>query len=419
MATARAALALAVLSLLAAGCQVRVDAGIELQPDDVASVDLTIGIRLEEGFPSDVPTEDAMSVEDTESEIADLASTCGFDASAADITQYDEDGFMGVNVALDSIPLDAVNCFFTEQGDDQFFQSFELERDGDEYVFAATIPDLTQGFTEAFSEGFSEGLGGQKRQVAAEGDAPLDEDALGDALEEGFGEALQNPEELFEITIRVTFPGNVGENNATRVEGTTAIWEVGAGETQLMARGEASEGGGLGGTLLWVLVGILFLAGLGLILFLVLRGRNRTSPTDTPAYQGGPPGTGVPPGHEGAHFPPAGGPGTVPPQGAPGQAPPPGVAPGGPPPASWGGTPPVSQTPPPPGDPGGWGQSPQAPQPPPPQPQAPPPPVPDQSPPPPAPEGPADGGEPPARGATRTFRPQDLLPPDEGQRPPQ
>jgi hypothetical protein len=45
---------LTMLALLAAGCQVRIDTAVDLREDDTAVVDLTVGVKLQEGLPPEV-----------------------------------------------------------------------------------------------------------------------------------------------------------------------------------------------------------------------------------------------------------------------------------------------------------------------------------------------------------------------------
>ncbi|HUG85753.1 MAG TPA: hypothetical protein VMM13_14405 [Euzebya sp.] len=436
-------LAVGLLALALAGCQVRVDSDIELRADDTAVLDLTVGIMLEEGLPPEA-TEDPLDPAEAEEGLTETAASCGFSTDVASVEPYAEDGFEGARIILDGISLEALNCFFTDDVDNQFFDTFSVTREGDDFVFAASIPNLAAELTE--------GLAGQKvnrsrTEVAQEDPEELLseleqqlEDAFSegavpgelpgteglDALGEGLG-ALGDPDELFEITVSVTFPGGVGEHNATRVEGNTAIWELGGNGGTLMARGGADSGVLGGVSLLVILLVVLGLLLIALVVFLLLRRRGKGSP---PEY--GQPGLGqAPPGY--GQQPPPGQPawGQQPPPGQPGfgaqpgwgQQPPPGQPGFGAQPG-WGQQPPPGQPgfgeqpgygqQPPPGQPGvgdqpGWGQ-----QPPPGQPgwgQQPPAPQPPQQPD--AAETPPEADKPVNPDATRTFRPQDLLPPSD------
>ncbi|CAN5511063.1 hypothetical protein BH23ACT9_BH23ACT9_15140 [soil metagenome] len=256
---------LVVVLTLLAGCQVRIDTGIDLRSDNTAVVDLTFGIMFEEGLPdgfADEMGEDPMNPEDAEADIMASADACGFSAADVDVQPFSEDGFDGARIRLDGITLDAVNCFFSEDGDEQFFETFSLTREGDEYVFNASIRNLAADFEEGLGQGFgNKTVGGREvAQEEVDPEAILSElEALGSELEGlegfedlqgfedlfggGFGEGLENPAELFQITIRLSFPGGVRDSNATRVEGSTAIWELDGSGGVLTARGGAGGGG--------------------------------------------------------------------------------------------------------------------------------------------------------------------------------
>ncbi len=429
----RLAAPLVLLMLLASACTVRFDTAVELTENDTATLGIDFGIRFEGEFPGADEGMDELNPEDSQAEIQALADECGFDASAVTAEELTEDDFMGVSITLADVPVSAVNCFLGEDGDSPF-DRFSITRDGDDYVFDAAI-NLDALFEEAGA------LGGQKRQVAQSAPTippealeqlPADaqqqiqdaqqqaEDALeeagmdleealgelegelgelGDDFEQGFEDAFGGGAPELEATVSITFPGAVGENNATRVEGNTAIWELALGSpNEMMAVGSATSGGG-GGLVLWIIIAVVALLVIGLIIFLLSR---RGKSNAQPAY-GGPPGAGGFGGpQQGGFGGPPGGQGFGAPQGgAPqgGFGAPPGA--GAPPPPQQGGfgAPPGAGAPPPPQQ-GGFGGPPGGGQPAPPQ-QPTPPQGGDQG---------GGGGFDP--GSTRTFRPEDLLPPE-------
>ena len=445
---------LLLLVLLASACTVRFDTAVELTENDTATVTIDFGIRFEGDIPGAEDGMDELNPEDSQDDLEALAGQCGFDASAVSAEELTEDDFMGVSITLADIPISAVNCFLGEDVDSPF-DRFSITRDGDNYVFDGAI-DVDALLNEA-GGGF-----GQKRNVEVAQAAPtvpddvleqLPEDAqqqiqdaqdqadqaleeageqldealdqlddefgeFGDDLEQGFEDAFGGTDTTLEATVSITFPGAVGDNNATRVEGNTAIWDLELGQPiEMMAVGSAVPGGGGGNLLLFIIIGVVVLLLLGaLAFFLSRRGKG-----DQPAFagapgapQGGFGGPGAPQGGFGAPGAPQGGfgaPGA--PQGGfgapPGAgAPPPPQQPQAPQQGGFG-TPPGAGAPPPPQQ-GGFGTPPGAGAPPPPQqPQAPQPP---QQPEPPA-GGDQGGGGGFDPGSTRTFRPEDLLPPED------
>lgn len=463
--TRRWALPLLVLALVSSACTVRFNTDVELSGDDTATVNLVAGVRFEGGVPEGADQGfDEMDPAQTQNDIQAEADRCGFSPDAVAVSEYTQDEFQGVEIVMTDIPIAAVGCFLAE-GTDAPFDRFSIVRDGGNYVFNGEIGGLLDLAGGA-------GLGGQKtrgdRQVATEsGDfeippealqeledaaqqaeeafseleqqlgeqLPSELDQLGDEFGQGFEDALGGaaaPE--IEARVSITFPGSVSEHNGT-LEGNTVTWDL-AGDQPTVMMAVGSAGGGAG-NLLFIIIGavVLLLLILGLVLFLRSRGKkNAPEPYMVPGAPGAPGGGfGGPPGPQQ----PAGGFGGPPgqPQAPAGFGGPPGGGQppqqpggfGGPPgqpqqqpqqPGGFGGPPGQPQQPP--QQPAGFGGPPGGGQPPqpqgPPQPQAPQaqepyPPVPDAGQQPPQGQPPQDGGFDP--GSTRTFRPEDLLPPED------
>ncbi|WP_341249919.1 LppM family (lipo)protein [Euzebya pacifica] len=449
-------LPLIALLVLSTACTVRFQTDVVLSEDNTATLDLIIGVRFEGDWPAEASeVAEDMDPEEAASDIRALADQCGFSEDAVTAGEYTEDDFMGVQITLTSVPVESINCFLGQDPDSPF-EEFSIVRDGDDFVFNGTI-DLNQAVAGS-------GLG-QKRQVAQaevaqdtpeeiqqqvdeafseleqqlEGlptDFPTDfpedfaselED-FGSEFEQGFEDALGGAAPEFEATVSVTFPGEVSEHNAETIDGNTVTWNLSVDSpTTMMAVGSATEGGG-SGSLLFIIIGVvvLLLILLGLFLFLRSRGKKKAA---APAF-GGPPGAGYgapgQPGPQGGFGAPPGAPqqpqgGFGGPPGAPqqpqgGYAGPPAApqqggfgVPGQAPSAGGFGVPGQGSP-----QPGGYGNPPGQPalpqQPYPQQPQAPQQPQPPE-PQPPQGDQPGGGGFDP--GSTRTFRPEDLLPPED------
>lgn len=289
------------LSLLfLAGCTVRVDSAVELASDDTAVVDLTVGIMLDQDLPPGATdgADTELTPEQAMDGLEQTAQDCGFDVDQAAAEPYEEDGFMGASVRLDGISLDAVNCFFTSE-DQQFFSSFDISREDADFVFAAEVVDVG---------GLLSGGLGQKRVVAQASNDPsvdpgaVDQEAL-DQLEQELGDELDglgdlpglgDAEVTFELTFALTFPGEVEQNNATQVDGNSASWELDGSGGIMMASGGAESGGGIGAVLPWVLVALLLLAGVGLLIFVLVRSRGNKDQASAGPYGPGQFGQGAP-----------------------------------------------------------------------------------------------------------------------------
>lgn len=345
-------LALVALPVVATGCQVRLDTAIEVREgEDDARLDLAFGIKLLPGFPSEAAsgdaTDDQMSPEEVRADIADSAAEHGFDANAVTVEEHtDPDGFEGVRVVIDPISFTAINGLLSDE-EDSFFESFTLARDADRVTLNATLAALA----DEFGEGMSDGLDGQKRgddvaQAATED--PFDD--FGSELEDAFGDL--DPSQLFDVSVRVTFPGAVLEHNATRLEGTTAVWDIDPSQpATLIAVAAASGSGGGVPPLLWVLIAAVVVALVVLVVLLLARRGRSGGSAPPPGYSGGygpAPGPAGPPGAAAPGWgqPPWGPPGGSPPTAGPYGAPPP---PHGPeerpaPPGGGGGLPPPPVT---------------------------------------------------------------------------
>ena len=158
----RPAVLLALMALVLSGCMV--DVGIEVRDDDTAAVDISFGVQAG-AFPDASATED-LDPEEAQGDVEEVAGRCGFDPGAVSTEEFEQDGFQGVRVRVDPLSLEALNCFFTEDADDALFETFSLTREGDTYVFNASLAPLDTGFDT-----------GQKRrgvEVAEAVDIPTD-----------------------------------------------------------------------------------------------------------------------------------------------------------------------------------------------------------------------------------------------------
>ena len=224
-------LALATVAVLALSGCIKMEVNLDLQSDD--TIDGSMVFAVQEGLGEmlgDVEGEggEVPSDEDAAREI--FGEELDNDFANATEEPYNEGEWVGTRLTFEGEALDS----FSEESD-----GFTITRDGDDFVVAGPY----------------------------EASAAEDEEA----------------EQLFEgaeMTMSITFPGEVSEHNGT-LEGTTVTWNLLDAPDELSARGAASEGGDLPiFLLLGVLLAVIVIA--GAITFVVVRARSKNSVTTNP-----------------------------------------------------------------------------------------------------------------------------------------
>jgi hypothetical protein len=226
-----ALLAVAAMVVLS-GC-FKLDMALELASDD--TVDGSIIVAAQRSFAELAGGEDALR----ESLSQDGSGLVGGEPSSGSVEtkDYEDDDWIGVEYVVEDVPLDEFGG--TDSGD------LSITREGDEFVVAGTM-DLSGGVS--------------------------DDPAANAMLDEA------------EIEISITFPGEIVSSNGEE-DGNTVTWTPVAGENlEVNAVGKA-EGGPP-----WALIGgalaVLLLVVVGVVLFLVVRGR-QTAPAAAPLGEGG------------------------------------------------------------------------------------------------------------------------------------
>ncbi|MGB3908988.1 MAG: hypothetical protein WBL06_00765 [Pseudolysinimonas sp.] len=196
--------AVGVLVLALAGC-VRFQADLTLNPENTVDGSIVVAVLVSED--TDDAREQALAASSQiESEL--LGSLR--DASGVTTSEYDQDDFLGSLITFDDVALDA----FSGQGED----ALTIVRDGDEYVFTGALD-----------------FSGES--------APSEESEDDDNL-----------------TVVVTFPGEVGEHNG-ELSGTTVSWTTSIDQRlEMSARGAATPAG----------PPILLIVGIGLVVLLII-----------------------------------------------------------------------------------------------------------------------------------------------------
>jgi hypothetical protein len=175
--------------LLLAGC-VRFQADLSLNPDDTVNGDIVLAVVL---------GDDAGARENAQAAVASIETQVlpGV-AGATGVTRsdYEQDGYLGTRISFDGTPL----ATFDTAGSDG---SLALTREGDEFVFAGVL-DFTPDDGED----------------ASEADA-----------------------DTSNITVAITFPGEVTEHNGA-LSGRTVSWEASPqARVEMSARGSAIAAG--------------------------------------------------------------------------------------------------------------------------------------------------------------------------------
>jgi hypothetical protein len=197
-------LAVGVLVLALAGC-VRFQADLTLSPENTVDGSIVVAVLVSED--TDDAREQALTASSQiESEL--LGSLR--DASGVTTSEYDQDGYLGSLITFDDVAFDA----FSGQSE----ESLKIVRDGDAYLFTGTLD-------------FS-------------GESAPTEDAEGDD----------------NLTVAVTFPGEVAEHNG-ELSGTTVRWTTSVDQRlEMSARGAATPAG----------PPILLIAGIAFVVLLVI-----------------------------------------------------------------------------------------------------------------------------------------------------
>ena len=219
---ARIAFALS-LALLLAGC-LRAKQDLTLNPDDTVDGVITIAVSEQlislSGSSSD---EVLQQITEGESPVPEGAE--------AEITDYDEDGYVGKVYTFTGAPLSSI----TDQGD------LSITHEGDTFVVDGNL-DLSAGET------------------------PIDPN----------DPTTQELLSQLDVSLSVTFPGDVTDHNGS-LDGTTVTWTPAFGEaTSIHAVGSAVDGGS--SSLMWILIGLGVVLLIVVVLIVVLRGRGKPGP---------------------------------------------------------------------------------------------------------------------------------------------
>lgn len=224
-----ALVAFAVVAL--SGC-FKLDMSLELSSDDTVDGSIVLAVARDQAelFGGEDALREALAGEGA---VFGENPTTG----SVETRDYEDDDWIGNEYVFSDVALDEFSGADTGE--------LSITRDGDTFVVEGSL-DLSQG---------------------TDGDA-----AAGALLESA------------ETEISITFPGDVQSSNGVE-DGNTVSWEPKPGEvTEISAVGSAESG--LPWTLIFALIALLTLVVVGIVLVVVLRGRQRGAPAAGPLPAG-------------------------------------------------------------------------------------------------------------------------------------
>ena len=171
------------------------------------------------------------------------------------LDKYDEGGFVGAKVTFTNVPIDHMGSLGSgssgSSGGDTSNSSFQLTREGNVFTFHGTLDTSST--------------------------APGSNQTSTDI-------SLPDLSRTAKLRVKLTFPGAIIETNGHK-DGNSVTWNPKFGEkTEMTATANATGGGGGGsGAFVWVIViGVVVLAVVALVAFLLMR-KGRRLPPPPPA----------------------------------------------------------------------------------------------------------------------------------------
>lgn len=242
------------VAVFAAALAVMLSACTRTTMDLTVSSDDTISGTIISAYSQeliDAIGEDA-GLEVTDKDLEDARDDFPDDAT---VERYDQDGYTGMKVTFAQMPLSEFDSGDLGTGDDE---SFRIVRDGDFFVVSGKM-DLSD----------------------------YDPDEMA-----SLGGTVEIPDQEPEIRVSITFPGEITDAPGAAIDGTTATWTPVLGEvTDFTATAKATGGSLL--WILWVVLGVVVLAGIAVGVLLLVRSQSRKSGHGAPGqypgqYPGGP-----------------------------------------------------------------------------------------------------------------------------------
>jgi hypothetical protein len=241
------ALAVAAMAVVLTGC-IKMDMQLNVSEDD------TVGGEIILALSRDVSAMAEAMGEDPSTAFGELGQDLPEGATAE---EYEDDDFVGQRYVFEDVPLSEFTA--DESG-------FGITHEGEEIVVDGNL-DMADFDPEAMA-GELGGLGGDAGELG-------DTDQLMESLE---------------MSVSITFPGEVTEHNG-ELDGTTVTWTPVPGEANEISARSADSGGGGGDGIpvwIWILIVVVVL-GLAGLLFFLSRNRNQAPPAEAATVGAVPP----------------------------------------------------------------------------------------------------------------------------------
>lgn len=232
------ALAAAAMAVVLTGC-IKMDMQLDISDSDTVDGEIILALSREASSMAEAMGEDPSTL------FGELGADLPEGAQAED---YEDGDFVGQRYTFEDI---ALSEFSAEES------GFGITHEGEEIVVDGNL-DMTGLDPEAMA-GELGGLGGDASELG-------DMDQLMESLE---------------MSVSMTFPGEVTEHNG-ELDGTTVTWTPVPGESNEISARSADSGGGGGDGIpvwIWILI-IVVVLGLAALLFFLSRNRNQTPPAD-------------------------------------------------------------------------------------------------------------------------------------------
>ncbi|TDD68495.1 hypothetical protein E1262_15860 [Jiangella aurantiaca] len=243
------ALTVAATALLLTGC-IKMDMQLDVSENDTVAGDIVLALSRDVSAMAEAMGEDPSAA------FGELGQDL---PEGTEVEDYEDDRFVGQRYVFEDLPLSE----FSE------VQEFSIAHEGDEIVVDGSL-DMTEMDPEALA-----------------GELGGDAGELGD---------MDQLMESLEMSVSITFPGEVTEHNG-ELDGTTVTWAPVPGEVNEISARSADSGGGGGDGIpvwIWILIVVVVL-GLAALLFFLSRNRDQAPPVDAAAAGAAPPPPGAAP----------------------------------------------------------------------------------------------------------------------------
>ncbi len=232
------AFGMGLLAVSLTGC-IKMDMDLELNSDDTVDGTIIVALNKQASDVAESMGEDPQALLD-ELDTGDLPED-------TEVEDYEDDEFTGQQYVFDGADLSE---FSTDE------DGFGIAHEEDEFVVSGEM-DMSDIDPSQFED---------MQDLPPEVEEQLGEDAADIDVQEMM--------DSFDLSVSVTFPGDVTDHNG-ELDGNTVTWTPEPGENlEIEARGADSDSGGVP-VWVWILIAVIVVAGLAVLLFFLSRGRSQ------------------------------------------------------------------------------------------------------------------------------------------------